>query len=240
MRVESVDYEGVVRLSEHTGELDRLRACGDDDRIDRAFNAVCKKIWGYTLDDFDDESLSSKDHAFLDRLTWKRACAFALAHGYDLVDRRTGNMVADWWGFAWHQFSQHPFTGLGAYAAGKFAVLGNLKVNASTLHSDYMEVLVGTGFWGMVPLLLAIIGTWWLLLRYVRDLKLPAFERQLAFEAACILAVGTVRSFFDTEFIWHAPLLFLVILGYAELLRRQHERVLERARAAQFEAFVPA
>ena len=35
-------------------------------------------------------------------------------------------------------------------------------------------------------------------------------------------------------------LLFLVILGYAELLRRQHERVLERARAAQFEAFVPA
>jgi O-antigen ligase len=146
----------------------------------------------------------------------------------------------DWWGFAWHQFSQHPFTGLGAYAAGKFAVLGNLKVNASTLHSDYMEVLVGTGFWGMVPLLLAILGTWWLLLRYVRDVKLPVFERQLAFEAACILAVGTVRSFFDTEFIWHAPLLFLVILGYAELLRRQDQRVMERARAAQFEAFVPA
>jgi hypothetical protein len=41
MRVESVDYEGVVRLSEHTGELERLRQCGDDDRIDRAFNAVC-------------------------------------------------------------------------------------------------------------------------------------------------------------------------------------------------------
>ncbi len=146
----------------------------------------------------------------------------------------------DWWGFAWHQFSQHPFTGLGAYAAGKFAVLGNLKVNASTLHSDYMEVLVGTGFWGMVPLVLAIVGTWWLLLRYVRSAQLPVFERQLALEAACILAVGTVRSFFDTEFIWHAPLLFLVILGYAELLRRQHQRVLQRARSTQFEAFVPA
>ena len=101
MRAESVDYPEIVRLSDHTGELERLRQCGDDDRIDRAFNAVCKRIWGYTLDDFDDESLSSKDHAFLDRLTWKRAAAFARENGYDLVDRHTGNMVPDWWGFAW-------------------------------------------------------------------------------------------------------------------------------------------
>ena len=101
MSVESVDYKDAVRLSELTGELERLRQCGDDDRIDRAFNAVCRRIWGYTLDDFDDESLSDKDHAFLDRLTWKRACAFALENGYDLDDRRTGNMVPDWWGFAW-------------------------------------------------------------------------------------------------------------------------------------------
>ena len=101
MRAGSVDYEGLVRLCEHTAELDRLRQSTDDDRIDRAFNAVCKRIWGYTLDDFDDESLSAKDHAFLDRLTWKRASAFALENGYDLVDPDTGNMVPEWWGFAW-------------------------------------------------------------------------------------------------------------------------------------------
>jgi hypothetical protein len=101
MRAKSVDYTDAVRLADHTGELDALRRCGDDDRIDRAFNAVCKKIWGYTLDDFDDESLTAKDHAFLDRLTWKRACAFARAHGYDLTDPRTGDMVLEWWGFAW-------------------------------------------------------------------------------------------------------------------------------------------
>ena len=61
MRAGSVDYEGLVRLCEHTAELDRLRQCTDDDRIDRAFNAVCKRIWGYTLDDFDDDSLSARD-----------------------------------------------------------------------------------------------------------------------------------------------------------------------------------
>jgi hypothetical protein len=101
MRANSVDCREIVRLAEHTDELARLRECGDDDRIDQAFNAVCKRIWGYTLDDFDDESLSAKDHAFLDRLTWKRAAAFALEHGYDLVDPATGDMVPDWWGFAW-------------------------------------------------------------------------------------------------------------------------------------------
>ena len=101
MRGNSVDSREILRLAEHTGELARLRECDDDDRIDLAFNAVCKRIWGYTLDDFDDESLSAKDHAFLDRLTWKRASAFALAHGYDLVDPSSGDMVPDWWGFAW-------------------------------------------------------------------------------------------------------------------------------------------
>jgi hypothetical protein len=101
MSVNSVCYDEVLRLADYTGELERLRDSADDDRIDRAFSAVCKHIWGYTLDDFDDDSLSAKDHAFLDRLTWKKAQAFALDNGYDLVDPSTGDMVPDWWGFAW-------------------------------------------------------------------------------------------------------------------------------------------
>jgi len=101
MSVDSVSYDEILKLADYTGELERLRDSADDDRIDRAFSAVCKHIWGYTLDDFDDESLAAKDHAFLDRLTWKKAQTFALDNGYDLVDPATGDMVADWWGFAW-------------------------------------------------------------------------------------------------------------------------------------------
>ena len=101
MSVNSVSYDEILKLADYTGELERLRDCDDDDRIDRAFNAVCKHIWGYTLDDFDDESLAPKDHAFLDHLTWKKARKFALDNGYDLIDPATGDMVADWWGFAW-------------------------------------------------------------------------------------------------------------------------------------------
>jgi hypothetical protein len=106
MRTESVICREIIRLSDHTGELARLGHCNDDDRIDRAFSAVCKRIWGYTLDDFDDESLSPKDHAFLDRLTWKGAQKMAADNGYDLVDPATGDMVPDWWGFAWMIFAE--------------------------------------------------------------------------------------------------------------------------------------
>jgi hypothetical protein len=101
MRVDSARCPEILRLSDYTGELARLAQCNNDDRIDWAFSTVCKHVWGYTLDDFDDESLSPKDHAFLDRLTWKRARKFAIDNGYDLVDPTTGSMVPDWWGFAW-------------------------------------------------------------------------------------------------------------------------------------------
>src|ERR1700693_3604268 len=91
----------LTRIADHTHDLDEVRWCGDDNRIDRAFSAVCNRIWGYTLDDFDDDSLSAGDHVFLDRITWKRAYKFAIDSGYDLIDYRTGDIVTEWWGFTW-------------------------------------------------------------------------------------------------------------------------------------------
>ena len=91
----------LLRIADYAGELKACRNCGDDERIDRAFRAVCLEIWGYTVEDFDDESLNARDHAYLDRMTWKRACAFAMAHGYDLFDYSVGHIVTDWWGFTW-------------------------------------------------------------------------------------------------------------------------------------------
>lgn len=126
-----------------------------------------------------------------------------------------------WWQFAWQQFLTHPWTGLGAYAGGKFAVLSRLGFgDTAQLHSDYLETLVGTSFWGLAPILIALFGTWWLLFRFVRNRSLRPFERQLAVEAMGVLGVITIRSFFNAELVWHAPQFFLVVLGYAELLRR--------------------
>jgi hypothetical protein len=131
----------------------------------------------------------------------------------------TGRMA--WWSFAWDQFQHHPFTGLGAYAAGRFAILGKLGLDMGSLHSDYIETMVGTGLLGLVPLLAALIGAWWLLVRFVRDRSLTSMERQLAYESIGVLGVVTLHSFFNVEIVWQAPLAFLAVLGYAEFLRRK-------------------
>ena len=138
----------------------------------------------------------------------------------DQVESLTGRM--EWWHLGLQQLMQHPWTGLGAYAGGKFAVLSKAGLgDTPQLHSDYLETLVGTSVWGFIPLLIGLFGTWWLLFRFVRDRSLRPFERQLAFEAMGVLGVITVRSFVNVELIWHAPQFFLVVLGYAELLRRR-------------------
>jgi O-antigen ligase len=130
----------------------------------------------------------------------------------------------DWWTFAWQQFMQRPFTGYGAFAAGKFAVLSKIGIEASQIHSDWMEILTGESFWGLVPFTVAVIGTWWIIGRSYSDRSLSADERQWLPEIAGIFGAITVRSFFNVEMSWHAPFLFLAIVCYAEFLRRKRNQ----------------
>src|SRR5277367_1080566 len=90
-----------TRICEFARRLHQLHRVGDDDAIDREFSAVCRAIWGYTLDDFNDDDLSAEDHAWLDELTRECAIDFGAEQGYDLRDYVHGGCVADWWGFTW-------------------------------------------------------------------------------------------------------------------------------------------
>jgi O-antigen ligase len=128
----------------------------------------------------------------------------------------------DWWAVAWGRFLEQPLTGLGAYAAGRFAVLAKLgATKTSTMHSDYLEIIVGTGVWGLIPVLVAVVGAWWVLHRTLRHYTMGSLHHQLALEALGVLGVLTVRSVFMSILTWHPPLHFLAVLGLAELLRRQ-------------------
>jgi O-antigen ligase len=90
------------------------------------------------------------------------------------------------------------------------------------MHSDYLEVIAGTGIWGMIPLLVALAGTWWLLLKYLRHPADPQ-EAQLAHESLAILALLTFRSVFNNMMTIHPALPFLAILGFVEFLRRRRK-----------------
>lgn len=128
------------------------------------------------------------------------------------------------WEFAWEKFQQRPLSGFGAYAGGRFATLAELGNRAwsSTLNA-YVEVLVGTGIWGLIPLLVALLGASWLLIRTISGSLFSLIERQLAVEAVGVLSVITTRSFFTINLVWHHSLIFLVLVGYAEFLRRSRK-----------------
>ncbi len=127
-----------------------------------------------------------------------------------------------WWALAWKKYQDAPFTGFGAYAAGRFLVMGAIGNNIASMHSDWVETLVGCGFWGLGPLLLTLGVAWWYLLRFVIDPARSPLERQLALEAIAVLMIATLRTVFSTDLTWHAPLQFWVPLGYAEFMRRRY------------------
>jgi hypothetical protein len=87
-------YVALPRICEFARRLHQLHQLGDDDAIDQEFSAVCRAIWGFTLDDFTDEDLSPEDHAWLDRLTQECAIEFAAEQGYDFKDYIHGGCVA--------------------------------------------------------------------------------------------------------------------------------------------------
>lgn len=125
-----------------------------------------------------------------------------------------------WWSYGIEQLMHHPFTGLGAYAAGRFAVLGKLGVgSAAMMHSDWIEVLIGTSIWGLIPFAGALIAAWWFLFRCIRSKVFSLDQRQLALELFALLGMLTMHSFFNDELSWHCPLLYFAILGYAEWVR---------------------
>jgi hypothetical protein len=62
MAESAIDYVNLTRICEFTRALHQFHQIGGDEVIDREFNAVCRAIWGYSLDDFTDDDLSPNDH----------------------------------------------------------------------------------------------------------------------------------------------------------------------------------
>ncbi len=148
-----------------------------------------------------------------------------LKRGEDYQALTTLSSRIVWWTFAWHKFLERPLTGYGAYAGERFAVMAKLGMGTtSSLHSDYLGILIGTSIWGLIPFLAALIGIWWFLIVNFRRHSGTGPERQLAYEAIAVLALLSVNSLLVPMFSWQAPLYFLVILGYAEFLRRRQLR----------------
>ena len=127
----------------------------------------------------------------------------------------------NWWAAGWELIKVHPVIGYGAFAGPRFAVLATIgATTVSTIHNTWLEVLVGTGVLGVVPVLAVLVWMWVVLLRPDRPGATSPVSQHLRVEALGILVTLCVGSIFSTEFVVHPPLIFLLILGYAEFRRR--------------------
>lgn len=61
-----------------------------------------------------------------------------------------------WWEIAIETWSAHPWTGWGYGAGGRFVALASIGRTSSSVHSGYVETLVGVGIVGAVGLLYAL------------------------------------------------------------------------------------
>jgi O-antigen ligase len=146
--------------------------------------------------------------------------AFLRGQSPDLFYSLSGRV--DWWIPAWQVFRENPLLGLGGYAAGRFGILSQIgQTETSSLHNAWLEILVGVGLTGFLPFLATFIGTWITLLRSRETRGAPSVATELQVEAVGIFVLLCFRSIFTAEFIWHPPLLFFLVLGYAELVRRR-------------------
>ncbi|HZQ69645.1 MAG TPA: O-antigen ligase family protein [Terriglobales bacterium] len=128
----------------------------------------------------------------------------------------------EWWEVALEKFAMYPFTGLGMWAAARFGVLAKLGfTQTATIHSDWVEIIVGTGAWGLTPVLLLMGTAWYMLIKCTINQRLNMKDRQLAYEGMAVLAVVTARMFFMTDLSLHPPCHFFAALGCAEFLRRK-------------------
>jgi O-antigen ligase len=128
----------------------------------------------------------------------------------------------EWWQYGMQKFMEHPWTGYGAFAGGRFVILPALGRTATPdLHSTIVESLVDTGIWGPSLLLIAVMGIWWYLYRAIRSPQLTASESRIAVELLSVMAVISVRCVVSGDIIGHPALAFFTVLCGAEFMRRR-------------------
>jgi O-antigen ligase len=137
----------------------------------------------------------------------------------------SGRTVA--WKTGWELIKQQPLTGYGAYAGTRFTGINDAIGTAnSSILNTWLEVLLGVGMPGFLLLLIVFFRVWVTLCRNTWNTSHYDVSHQLGVEALGVLTIISVRSMFSPQLIWHPPLTFFLVLGYAELVRRLGKRKL--------------
>ena len=129
------------------------------------------------------------------------------------------------WNAGWELIKQEPLTGYGAYAGTRFTgVTDAIGIGNSSILNTWLEVLLGVGIPGFLLLLIVFFRVWVTLCRTTWKTSHYDVAHQLGVETVGVLTIISVRSMFSPQLIWHPPITFFLVLGYAELVRRLVKR----------------
>jgi putative inorganic carbon (HCO3(-)) transporter len=128
---------------------------------------------------------------------------------------------------AWEMFLQHPFTGIGI---GNFITAAAYKVFVRiVVHNSYLEILVGTGVFGLLSFLLIMLSGF----RHTVEGARARWQRQpLWMRSACFYCMLSAVSIWMSAFFGTMPFRqpFWIPIGMglviANLLRENHPRAM--------------
>jgi O-antigen ligase len=130
------------------------------------------------------------------------------------------------WSVGWALLLEQPLVGYGAYAGTRFTGITDIMETAnSSILNTWLEVALGIGIPGTLLVFFTLCGVWIILLKRAWLSQANTLVHLLTVEALGILAIISVRSIFTVQLVWHPPTTFLLVLGYAELVRRTCSRI---------------
>ena len=113
-----------------------------------------------------------------------------------------------WWEVALETWSAHPWTGWGYGAGGRFVALASIGRTANSVHSGYIETLVGVGIVGVVGLIYALAEV---LIWSFRNLRAETALATLIFPLVLRTAVSQgFGGWLNLEFVLFALLVAIV------------------------------
>jgi O-antigen ligase len=139
---------------------------------------------------------------------------------------QTGNLSGrlELWQISVRKILEQPLTGYGGFAGSRFVVMVMAKNHlGSNVLNVYLDAMLNIGVWGLLLLLVLLGLVGWQLLRSIYRSSSSAMERSLAMELFVTYVIVVISSMESGNITTHPMLSFLIVLGFAEFLRRRNK-----------------
>jgi O-antigen ligase len=128
------------------------------------------------------------------------------------------------WQLSFRKILEQPLTGYGGFAGSRFVVMVMAKNRlGSNVLNVYIDAMLNVGVWGLLLLLWLVGLVGWQLFRSVYRSSATQSERSLATELSLAYSIVVISSMESGNITTHPMLSFLVVLGFAEFLRRRNK-----------------